>query len=94
MADRVRRSKEEIVADIQKKIDFHEEQIKKLNETLGSKLKSHTEAVEKLKAKKEAVLNPKERAPRKKKGMNAVIALAKEKGMTPEEIAKKLGIEI
>lgn len=94
MAERVRRSKEEIVADLEKKIAYHEDQAKKWTETLGAKVKTHTDAIEKLKAKKEAVLNPKERAPRKKTGMNAVIAKAKESGLTPEEIAAKLGIEL
>lgn len=93
MAERVRRSKDQIVADIEAKIAYHEGQANKIKETLAAKLAVHTKAIEKLNAKKEAVLNPKERAPRKK-GVNAVIAMAKEKGMTAEEIAEKLGIEL
>lgn len=97
MAERIRRSKEDIVAEIQKKIEFHEEGIKALKEKCAeyeAKIKKHTDIIEKLEAKKEATLHPKERPPRKKSGMNAVIAKAKEQGMTPEEIAEKLGIEL
>ena len=75
MAERKTRTKEERIAEIDKKIE------------------SHKKSIETLEAKKEAILNPKPRT-RKIKSVNSVIAKAKEAGLTPEEIAKKLGLEI
>lgn len=75
MAERVMRSKEERIAELDKKIAFHKEKVTMLE------------------AKKEAILNPKPRGGRKK-GMNTVLSKAKEMGMTPDEIAEKLGISL
>lgn len=75
MAERVMRSKEERIAEIDKKIAFHKEKVTMLE------------------AKKESILNPKPRGGRKK-GMNTVLSKAKDLGMTPEEIAEKLGISL
>lgn len=52
---------------------------------LDAKIKSHEETIEKLKAKKEAILNPKPRASKAAK-TKALIAKAKEAGFTDEEI--------
>ena len=78
MAERkapVRRSSEERIAEIDKKIAAHEANIATL------------------KQKKESILNPK---PRRSKaaGMKALIAKAKESGLTNEEIAEKHGIKL
>lgn len=75
MAERKTRTKEERIAEIDKKIDAHKKSIVTLE------------------AKKEAILNPKPRT-RKAKSVSAIIAKAKEAGLTPEEIAAKLGVEI
>ena len=94
MAERVRRTKEEIVADLDKKITYHAGIVKQLEESTASKIAHHKAAIEKLEVKKEATLNPKARTSTRKKGMKSVIDKAKEMGMTPEEIAEKLGITL
>jgi len=71
---RIRRSKEEIVAEIDAKIAYHKERISSLEE------------------KKERTLNPKTR--KKVLTIKKVIDFAKSEGMTPEELARKLGLEI
>ena len=75
MAERKTRTKEERIAEIDKKIEAHKKSISALE------------------AKKEAILNPKPRT-RKTKSFNAVIAKAKEAGLTPEQIAEKLGVKL
>lgn len=62
-------------------------------EEIEKKIDGHKKAIATLEAKKEAILNPKPRT-RKVKSVGAIIAKAKEAGLTPEEIAKKLGVEI
>jgi hypothetical protein len=59
---------------------------------IDAKIATHQEAIEKLQAKKEEILNPKPRLSKAAK-MKAILNVAKESGMTPEEIAEKLGIE-
>ena len=71
---RVRRSKEEIVQAIDKKIAYHKECISALEE------------------KKEKTLNPKAR--KKALSPKKIIDLAKAEGMTIEDIAQKLNINI
>lgn len=71
---RVRRSKEERIAEINAKIERHQKEIRNLE------------------AKKEKILNP---APRTSRvGVNKLIKMAKEQGLSTEEIAKKLNIEL
>lgn len=60
---------------------------------LDSKIKSHKEAIEKLEAKKEAILHPKVRTS-KAAQMKLLLNKAKESGMSNEEIAEKLGIKL
>lgn len=74
MAERIRRSAEERIAEIDKKIAAHKASIAVLEE------------------KKKAILNPKPRITKAAK-MKAIIEGAKKSGMSPEEIAEKLGIE-
>lgn len=71
---RIRRSKEEIVAEIDAKIAYHKERISSLEE------------------KKERTLNPKTR--KKALTIKKVIDFVKAEGMSPEELARKLGLEI
>ena len=73
METRARRTKEEMIADIDKKIAFH---------------KAH---IEQLEAKKSSILNPK---PRKNAVIKTIISKATESGMSEQEIAEKLGIEL
>jgi hypothetical protein len=69
---KVRRSKEERIAEIDAKLQIH---------------KRHITALE---AKKNMILNPPARKVRT--SVKSIIDKAKESGMTPEEIAKKLGL--
>ena len=68
MAERRVRSKEERIAELDKKIAYHQEKIDALEE------------------KKRALITPKMTA-------TQIINAAKEKGMTTEQIMKKLGID-
>jgi uncharacterized coiled-coil protein SlyX len=68
MAERRVRSKEERIAELDKKIAYHQEKIDALEE------------------KKKALITPKMTAAQ-------IINAAKEKGMTTEQIMKKLGID-
>lgn len=70
---RVRRSVEERIVEIQKKIDIRKAEIIKFE------------------SKIEDLKNPKPRAGRKP-SIKSVLNKAKEAGMTPEEIAEKLGL--
>ena len=56
-----------------------------------AKIAYHEKCIESLKVKKEEVLNP---PVTPKQQLKAIFAQAEEKGLTPEEIAKKLGIAI
>lgn len=70
---RVKRTKEELVADAEKKIE------------------GHKAAIAKLEQRKHDILNPKPRIS-KQAAMKQVLEKAKKAGMTPEEIAEKLGL--
>lgn len=98
MAERVRRSKEELVQEYERKIAYHQGMVSQLEEkiaVLTAKMEKHQNAVEKLEAKKENTLNPKPRIfTRKKNGVKVVMDKAKELGMTAEQIAEKLGITL
>lgn len=75
MAERKIRSKEERIAEIDKKIEGHKQNIAALEK------------------KKDAILNPKTRA-RKLTSVTSIVKKAKESGMSSDEIAAKLGIEL
>ncbi len=60
---------------------------------IDKKIAAHKDSIQKLEAKKHAILNPKPRAS-KAAGMKALISKAKEAGLTNEEIAEKLGISL
>lgn len=75
MAERIKRSVEERVAEI------------------DSKIAKHKSDIANLEARKEAILNPKPRITKAGK-IKAVIDIAKKSGMSPEEIAEKLGVTI
>lgn len=98
MAERVRRSKEELVQEYERKIAYHQGMVSQLEEkiaVLTAKLEKHQNAAEKLEAKKENTLNPKPRVfTRKRTGMKSVMDKAKEMGMTADQIAEKLGISL
>lgn len=68
MAERRVRSKEERIAELDKKIAYHQDKIAVLEE------------------KKKALVTPKMTA-------SQIISAAKDKGMTTEQIMKKLGID-
>lgn len=54
------------------------------------RIAKHQQHIKTLEAQKKALLSPKTRA--KKVGIASVIKMAKDQGMTAEEILKKLGI--
>lgn len=58
---------------------------------IDKKIAYHEKCIETLKAKKEETLNPKMTA---KQQLKAVLAKAEEQGISPEEIAKKLGVKL
>lgn len=93
MAERVRRTKDVLVAEYDKKIQEHKDAIEKIKAEAASKIAHHEGVIAKWEAKKDTTLNPKARAPRKK-GMKSVIEKAKELGMSAEEVAEKLGITL
>lgn len=68
-----RRTKEQMIADLDAKIAYHDK------------------CITSLKAKKEEILNP---ALNPKAQLKAVLDKASENGITPAEIAKKLGITL
>lgn len=97
MAERVRRTKEELVADYERKIAYHQGMAQQLDEKialLNEKKEKHLSVIEKLDAKKDNILNPKPRIFTRKKGMKSVMDKAKELGMTAEQVAEKLGISL
>lgn len=67
------RTKEQIIAEFDAKIAYHQK------------------CIESLKVKKEEVLNP---PVTPKQQLKAIFAKAEENGLTPEEIAERLGIAI
>ena len=58
---------------------------------LESKIAYHQTCIDNLKVKIEEVKNPK---PNPKKQLKAIFAKAEEQGLSPEEIAERLGIAI
>lgn len=59
---------------------------------IDTKIASHKLVISKLEEKKNAILNPKSKA--KKSTIKNILSQAKANGMSADEIAKKLGIEI
>ena len=98
MAERIRRSKEELVAEYDRKIEYHQGMVTQLEEriaVLNEKMEKHQKAIERLESKKDATLNPKPRIlTRRKSGMKTVMDKVKEMGMTAEQVADKLGISL
>lgn len=96
---RRRRTAEELIEDVEKQIEAAHKEIeaqqKKLEEikkSTAAKIRELKAKVKKLESRRETLLNPKPRTGRV--GMNKVMAKAKAMGMSPKEIAEKLGIEI
>ena len=58
---------------------------------IDKKIAGHKDAIQKLEAKKNAILNPRAS---KAAGLKALISKAKDAGMSNEEIAQKLGISL
>lgn len=94
MAERVRHSVEEKVAEIDAKIAKRQEFIKDIEETAASKIAVHKGHIETLEAKKVALLNPKPRGGRKANPMKTVMDKLAAEGFTPEQIAEKMGITL
>jgi len=61
-----------------------------LTAAIDIKIASHKASIEALEARKENILNPKTH--KRKATLKNLIAIAKEKGMSEEDIAQKLGI--
>lgn len=72
----------------ERKIRSAEERIAELD----SKISFHKNAIEKLEKRKEDIRNPKKR--RGRVGVLSIVKAAKESGMTVEEMAEKLGIDL
>ena len=97
MAKGVKRTSEEISQAFDEKIQYHEGQVGKIKEQikgLEAKIKMHQSHIKSLNKKKDKALNPTPKSRSRKRGVNAVIAKAKEQGMTPQEMAEKLGISL
>lgn len=100
---RVRRTAEQIAADIDAQIGQLEESIGGIEEKKAAvcaeydrKADSVREKIAKLEARKKALFAPKKRKPRKKKAdqIKELIRQAQRSGMKLDEIADKLGVEI
>lgn len=59
---------------------------------IDASIASHENTIAKLKAKKEAILNPKPR-PSKSAKMKMISAIAKEAGLSEEEVIKRLELD-
>ena len=60
---------------------------------IDAKIASHEKSIENLKAKKDAILNPKPRISKATQIKN-IVAKAKDSGMSVEVISERLGIEL
>lgn len=92
MAQCQRRTKEAIIAEYDMKIEYHNECIRKLQSVYIPKCQYHQDLITKLEQKKQATLNPKPRQYHRKKGMKYVFEQAKSMGLSPEDVAAKIGI--
>ena len=89
---RVRRTPEQIAADL----DVQIEKLKDSILELGNKIAAVKEKIAKLEAKKKDVLTPKKRKPRKSKAdqIKLLVRQAQKSGMKLDEIADKLGMAL
>lgn len=100
---RIRRTAEQIAADIDEQIEQLRENIEKLNQRKAAAISeydakiSHVKLrIEKLNEKKKGLSAPKKRKPRKKKAdkIKDLISMAQKSGLKLDEIADKLGVEM
>jgi len=100
---RVRRTPEQIAADIDGQISKLEENIRGLEEKkiaacaeFGAKIAAVQEKAAKLAERKKEVLSPKKRKPRKSKAerIRELVKQAQKSGMKLDEIAEKLGMPL
>ncbi len=100
---RIRRTAEQIAADIDVQKEKLAESISEIEEKKAAacaeydrKIESVNEKIAKLEARRKALFAPKKRKPRKKKAdqIKELIRQAQKSGMKLDEIADKLGVEI
>ena len=100
---RVRRTREQIAADIDGQISKLEENIRGLEEKkiaacaeFDAKIAAVQEKAAKLAERKKEVLSPKKRKPRKSKAerIRELVKQAQKSGMKLDEIAEKLGMPL
>ena len=100
---RVRRTADQIAADIDVQVEKLTESISEIEEKKAAacaefdrKIQSVNEKNAKLETRKKALFTPKKRKPRKKKAdqIKELIRQAQKSGMKLDEIADKLGVEI
>ncbi len=96
---RRRRTAQELIEDIEKQIEAargeieaQQTKLEEIKKGTAAKIKDLKAKIKKLESRKENLLNPKPRTARV--GMNKVMAKAKAMGMSPKEIAEKLGIDL
>ena len=105
MADekRIRRTPEQIAADLDQQIENLEANILEINEKRAAAVAAFDEKIdavnvriEKLQAKKKNVLTPKKRKPRKSKSakIKELVKQAQKSGLALNEIAEKLGVSL
>ena len=100
---RVRRTSEQIAADLDKQIAELNESIQEVEakkaeaaEKFDAKIASINENIRKLQNRKQELLTPKKRAPRKTKAqqIKTLVTKAQKSGLKLNEIAEKLGVSI
>lgn len=96
---RVRKTTEEKLSEVETQIAIAQQEIEKQNARLtetkkqvAEKIKSQKARIKSLEQKRNAILNPKPVA--RRVGMKTVMDKVKEMGMSPKEMAEKLGIEL
>lgn len=73
----------------ERKMKTKEERLAEIDE----KIKHHQKCIDNLTKQKESILNPKPRN-RRDRLVSSIVAMAKEHGMTDEEIAERLGVKL
>ena len=100
---RVRRTSEQIAADLDKQIAELNESIQEVEakkaeaaEKFDAKIASINEKIRKLQSRKQELMKTKKRAPRKTKAqqIKTLVTKAQKSGMKLNEIAEKLGVSI
>ena len=100
---RVRRTSEQIAADLDKQIAELNESIQEVEakkaeaaEKFDAKIASINEKIRKLQSRKQELLTPKKRAPRKTKAqqIKTLVTKAQKSGLKLNETAEKLGVSI